>query len=324
MKEHESFGKISIIIPFYNAAGYLKKCIDSIISQSYRELEIILINDGSTDNSKDIAQQYLSDGRITLLDSEKSGVSFARNKGLEYATGEWLLFVDADDYLAEDILYHCVTKFDKYTGAVEFGFSEDSEDTGTKTIKNNGGHTKVMSRDEMIEEFFHSSVGHYQGYLWNKMLRRRMIEAKHIRFHTEISYNEDRLFLLEYFMNLDKDMQILYIPQVGYHYIRNSMSAMGSIQKQPLSKVITEIYAFEEMDKLLKEKNYSNTNLVNASIQSCFKIFCTYDVYESPREWAYLKKYLKIRKGTGKKVRLKRMLCLNRILFLIYQRKGQG
>src|SRR5690606_32725285 len=93
--------KISIIIPIYNASAFLEKCIDSVINQSYDNLEIILINDGSTDSSLDICKKYAnSDDRIKLINKENGGVSSARNMGLEVVTGDYIGFVDSDDYIS--------------------------------------------------------------------------------------------------------------------------------------------------------------------------------------------------------------------------------
>ncbi len=102
--------KISVIVPIYNADKYLSRCIDSILMQSYKNIEIILVNDGSTDKCKDICEEYINkDDRIVFIDKENSGVSDARNKGIEIATGKYVMFVDADDILTKnacEILYN--------------------------------------------------------------------------------------------------------------------------------------------------------------------------------------------------------------------------
>src|SRR5690554_7984530 len=95
--------KISVIIPVYNKAPYLEQCLNSVINQTYKNLEIIIIDDGSTDNSLEICEKYRKkDERIQLISQENQGVSVARNKGIQKASGEWIYFLDADDYLELD------------------------------------------------------------------------------------------------------------------------------------------------------------------------------------------------------------------------------
>ena len=105
---------ISIIVPVYNTAPYLPQCLDSLVNQTYRDIEIICVNDGSTDNSPDILKAYAErDSRILVIHQENLGLSGARNKGLESARGEWVMFVDSDDWIAPDMyekLYHHLTE----------------------------------------------------------------------------------------------------------------------------------------------------------------------------------------------------------------------
>ena len=96
--------KVSIIVPCYNAEKYIKRCLDSIAAQTYENLEILVINDGCTDNSKKIIDQYLSDNRFRCIDQENGGEFSARNTGIREATGEYLGFVDSDDFLSLTLL----------------------------------------------------------------------------------------------------------------------------------------------------------------------------------------------------------------------------
>ena len=106
--------KVSIIIPVYNAEKYLSECINSIIYQSYNNLEIILVNDGSTDNSIYICRQYANkDNRIIVIDSDNYGVSYARNIGIERATGKYIVFIDSDDMIEKDYIGILVTEMEE-------------------------------------------------------------------------------------------------------------------------------------------------------------------------------------------------------------------
>ena len=104
---------ISVIIPVYNTEKYLRRCIDSVLASYYRDFEILLINDGSTDKSADICREYsLKDNRIKVFHQKNQGVSAARNQGINKAIGEWLIFVDSDDYITKDFL--SVISCDRY------------------------------------------------------------------------------------------------------------------------------------------------------------------------------------------------------------------
>ena len=107
---------ISIIVPVYNAAPYLPQCLDSLVNQTYRDIEIICVNDGSTDNSLDILKAYAErDSRILVIHQENQGLSDARNKGLENARGEWVMFVDSDDWIGTDCCKTLLSHTDKQT-----------------------------------------------------------------------------------------------------------------------------------------------------------------------------------------------------------------
>ena len=107
-----AYPKISVIVPIYNVEKYLEKCLGSIINQTYKNLEIICVNDGSTDNSLEILKKYSNqDSRIIIIDKKNGGLSSARNEGLKIATGEFIGFVDSDDYIESNTYEECILKF---------------------------------------------------------------------------------------------------------------------------------------------------------------------------------------------------------------------
>lgn len=114
---------ISIIVPVYNTAPYLPQCLDSLVNQTYRDIEIICVNDGSTDNSPDILKAYAErDSRILVIHQENLGLSDARNKGLESARGEWVMFVDSDDWIGTDCCKTLLSHTDKQTDVCLFSY----------------------------------------------------------------------------------------------------------------------------------------------------------------------------------------------------------
>ena len=127
---------VSVIIPVYNVEKYLSKCLDSIVNQTYNNLQIILVNDGTKDNSLEICQNYQNkDSRIQVINKENGGLSSARNKGLEYAEGKYCLFVDSDDYVELDLIESAVSKMEEVNAdMVVFGFERFYEGTENTEI----------------------------------------------------------------------------------------------------------------------------------------------------------------------------------------------
>lgn len=167
--------KISVIVPVYNVELYLDECIKSIIKQTYRNLEIILVDDGSTDKSGEICDQYaISDKRILVIHKANGGLSDARNTGIDAATGEYITFIDSDDYYSDlKTLEYCINKLkhDNAIGFVEFPVNHpEREYKKTDTILTNN------------EDIYRAWIKHriITNYVWDKLFRRDLI--KNIRF----------------------------------------------------------------------------------------------------------------------------------------------
>lgn len=179
--------KISIIIPIYNGEKYLVECIESVLRQSLNSFELILINDGSSDSSSQICDDYAAkDSRVKVVHKKNEGVSVARNVGLERACGEWVLFVDADDLLNENCLLEMLRLVDSTKQDIVLG-SIDSID-----------HTKKVKRlksfhDNNADNFL--PIKHYA--LWGYMIKRSVIEKYKLRFVPGLAFSEDRVFLYQ-------------------------------------------------------------------------------------------------------------------------------
>ena len=159
--------KVSIIIPIYNSNKYLKECLDSIINQTYSNLEIILIDDGSKDNSFDICEEYAKkDKRIILKKKNNEGVSATRNLGIEICTGKYILFIDSDDYCNENMIEKILYNSQK-NDLIICGYN--------KIYKNKKVHYIVKNKEKNIEDMVinDESVG---GYLWNKLFKTSIIK----------------------------------------------------------------------------------------------------------------------------------------------------
>lgn len=317
---------VSVVVPFYNAEPFLKRCIDSIVNQTYRNIELILVNNASTDNSYQVAEPFQEDNRVKLVVCNGKGVSHSRNMGLTYATGKWLLFLDADDYLETDMIENMmqvVTQSPETIQCVETGYFDEASDGQILTCNQNEGVSKSFEKEEMLSELFGGSVGHYQGYLWNKLLLLDIIKENNITFDTDIYYNEDRLFLLKYFLATAENMIVRYFPKAYYHYIHHENSAMGKINQQPVSKVITEVMAFEKMEELIKKNGkYESVleKLKTESLNACFVLLTTVSFKQADSEKKMVRDYVKTHKVKGMKYQIKTFICTNDFLSALFRR----
>lgn len=178
---------ISVIVPVYNASQYLCECIESILSQSFRDFELILINDGSTDNSLSICKSYeRQDGRITLISGENGGVSKARNRGLDAAKGEWITFADADDYFLDDALSTL------YERAMQTG----TDLVLANALKLKDGKSRELHRlkNEVLPNAI-MSIKHFA--LWGYLFNADIIRKNRLRFIDGLAYSEDRIFIYQ-------------------------------------------------------------------------------------------------------------------------------
>ena len=188
---------ISIIVPVYNVEKYLYRCIDSILAQTYTDFELLLIDDGSKDKSGLICDEYAKkDSRIKVFHKENGGVSTARNIGLQYAQGEWLAFIDADDYVHFNFLASFESMISEDLGLIHWGFCYNTNgDIKTIPISDKD---KIMTMDEVCRnKIFH-------GYVWSYLFRRDIIKENKILFDTHLKYAEDWLFILTYYSFVDK------------------------------------------------------------------------------------------------------------------------
>lgn len=240
---------ISIIVPIYNIEDYLSKCLESIINQSYKETEIILIDDGSTDNSYLICKKYkLKDKRIKIVHKKHGGLSSARNLGLEMATGELISFVDGDDYLELDFYEKLKKNMDQYNSDISIcNYYVDDNDKIRSTNINNAN--LFTFENEMKFLFINTSVA------WNKLYKKKIFDS--IRY-PEGKFYED-IFIICHL--LDKSNRISYEPLPLYHYVQRNNSIVHTFSINHFDKVdainnnILFLYNKKCYDLALEEKN---------------------------------------------------------------------
>lgn len=210
---------ISVIIPVYNAASYLRQCVDSVLGQSYGNIEVILVNDGSTDGSGRICGEYaLADSRVRVITQSNRGVSAARNAGLDAAQGDWIAFADADDYMLPDALSHMVR-------AMEGG--DDMIVSSSLRLQDGKLYEECVFPDGTYDDSF-SAVRHYA--LWAYLFRREVIEVNGLRFVEELKYSEDRVFIFQYAM-ASKSLRSLSVPTYVYRINESSACQTHDVMK---------------------------------------------------------------------------------------------
>ena len=242
---------ITIVIPVYNSSKFLDKCIKSVLNQSYKNIEIFIIDDGSTDSSREKCDEYCRCYQnIKVLHKKNEGVSVARNCGIENANGEWIVFVDSDDFVTPDY----VDSLFKTTnnGEVPFGMTGMTKisKTGEPVQKNDTTTIYTLDRNECIELLFDYSNG-YWGYICGKIYKKNLLNEHNIRFREGIYFNEDRLFCFEYLSILNENEKIVIDTQAYYYYVIHE----NAVTSQNISyKNLTELDAFIVMDKIAKTR----------------------------------------------------------------------
>lgn len=202
---------ISVVVPIYNAERCLSRCVESLLCQTYRDFEVILIDDGSHDGSASICERYcLADSRVRYHRQANQGVSAARNKGIELAHGDYVAFVDADDYVDQNFLKTFAEVVQKErTDLCIQGYK--CTEFGDCVMP----HSHETEWDEICQKAMILNDNHLLGYVWNKLFRKDIILTNHIQFNRKASLREDLLFVLQYLPHC-KDLVVL--PNIGYHY----------------------------------------------------------------------------------------------------------
>ena len=241
---------LSIIVPVYNVERYLCQCLDSILNQSFKDFELLLIDDGSTDKSGAICDEYArKEERVRVFHQQNQGVSVARNVGLEYAQGEWIYFPDSDDIIVENAFEIMIKKIAEDIDYVICGYEVYDED-GSCTYSIPERKESVITKDEALMEMFDSTDYRYQGYLWNKLFRASIIRDNNLRFVKGIKFNEDRLYNVEYLCRIKGT--VAYTTTPIYQYIERSNSAMASLKKRFNHTYITDLDAFVKIGNTLR------------------------------------------------------------------------
>lgn len=194
-------GLVSVIIPVYNVEKYLPWCIQSVLNQSYPYFELILIDDGSTDNSSEICDEFAqTDSRIRVIHKENQGVSASRNKGIDEAKGDFIVFVDSDDLIQKRMLQKMVRAMTCYQTDLAICGYERFRDKWQQRHRLSPYSLVIMqSKLELASVYKTPATNMFGVSIWAKMYRADLIREQNIRFHEDINYEEDCVFNLDYF-----------------------------------------------------------------------------------------------------------------------------
>lgn len=251
--------KISIIVPVYNVEKYVEKCINSLLNQTLDDIEIIIVNDGSTDKSKDIILKYLSYKKIKYFEKQNGGLASARNYGLQIASGEYIAFLDSDDYVENDMyekLYNKAKKEDADMVECDFWWEYP-------TYKKIDKRKKYKTKEDMLKR--------PRVVVWNKLYKKSIIDENKIRFPEGLIF-EDLEFFFKFMYYATK---ISYIPEPKVHYVQRENSILSSGNKnEDIFKILNNIEVFfYSKNKYLKEINYMKKRiLLGSSLKRIIKI----------------------------------------------------
>lgn len=253
---------VSIIIPFYNAATYLNDCLNSVKRQSYRDIEVICVNDGSTDNGGALCQDFVNnDIRFKLINQENGGVSKARNVALETITGEYVCFMDADDILHENHIENLLDLISSADLAVT-NYTRRKEDLGTPKTR-----TQRYSAKEFIYKTEGETIKHPQ--LWSMLYKTSVIRENGLRFTEGCIRNEDTEFYIKYLAN------VLFVNannRITYYYRDTEGSAIHTF----IEKSLTFIEADRRISDYLVERDiYPPINYLMANSIQYFVFKCS-------------------------------------------------
>lgn len=239
---------VSVIVPVYNAQSYLERCVKSIIMQTYKNLEIILVDDGSPDNCPQICDEWIKkDNRIKVIHKENGGVSSARNTGLDSAKGDFVSFVDADDIIQPGMITTLVTYLENNCLDVVSTSYQKFNDVN-QIQEYPIGENQIFTKEEALLRAIDHWKYHMFSTVWGKVFRLDI--AKKIQFDNNLIHSEDSKFMFDYILNSDR---IGYVDSKNYCYYQNLSGAVSNASgnsKSQLSVILAYNYMYQEVQKM--------------------------------------------------------------------------
>ncbi len=320
---------VSIMIPAYNAEKYIGRCLQSLIEQTYQDIEIVVVNDGSKDSTKQICEEYAAkDARVRLITQENGGEGAARNTGLKESRGKYLCFVDADDYVKPEFVENMINmQKDNDAGMVICGFTELK---GEAVLNETSGPVKHMNQEQAMEQLLREDS--FKGYVWNKMFDLDIIRNYQLSFDTSLAVWTDVLFVFQYMLHIQK---VVFDPTPMYYYIYVESSASHAANHLlGVEKSYCAIRAKEQMIKDIPAnyqlvKKQIAVRFVQSSLATIRNIGYWGKDNSNEEYYQKCKKYIKDNKKLAKdrlstKERILAFLSCNMpsLLFKLYKKKA--
>ncbi|MGF0018731.1 glycosyltransferase family 2 protein [Sporofaciens sp. SGI.106] len=297
--------EVSIIVPVYQVEQYIRQCVDSILAQTFTDFELILVDDGSKDQSGKICDEYARmDARVKVIHQNNSGVAVARNNGIAYSNGRYLCFVDADDWIEDTMIAKCVSQIKEYGADVlRHGHIMELWKDGkcvNKEIKNAPNFVKVLTHDQIakkMEKFWPNC----SNYVWNYFFKREAIGQ--IQF-PEIQISEDHVFVLEV---LENCRRICFLSEDSYHYCMRMGSSANRWQETGICcqlEMIRTCHNFMDSFgiKAERKKSLMSNNILSAYSYAIYLLCfpeCKWSVKEKMAKISEVRKELEIDQYTS-------------------------
>lgn len=280
---------VDIIVPMFNQEQCIEKCIESILKQTYKMIHLILVDDGSTDNTLKICRKYKEISYITIVTQKNQGVAAARNKGLSYTEGDCIVFIDADDYVANNYIETLVNSIENFDLIVTGNTWIDIK--GKIIQKNVPPMITVENIYEIGKFIFQKDYFKYFTSPWGKLFKRNIILENNIKFR-DLSYGEDTCFVFDYISCIHN---IKMIDSTGYNYITtiNSLSRKYIKRIWPLLKDINEYCRKDFYELYGSEWNYMYLRIIKVALGNStqrYKFFSRqFTEIRSDEDYKYLK-----------------------------------
>ena len=313
---------VSVIVPVYNAERYFERCVDSIFAQTFTDYELILVDDGSTDDSGKMCDDYAkSNPQVCVIHQTNQGVSAARQKGLDAASGQYVIFADPDDWVEPTMLeelFEVAINNDADVVLCDFWIN-NSEVTGDRKYQN----PRALSSDSVLRQLI---LGELHGFTWNKLYRSSCLNKHNVAFPQGINYSEDLWFNCKLFLN--HDVKVAYLQKPFYHYDYYSNSS--GLSRKLTARSVKDYLSFVEfIHDELQEGEFKDELAVlrfNA-IRLAFRSDCTssefYSIFpERFKEFRMILSSSDMPFGTkyGLLLALKGRLASGRLLLKVYER----
>ncbi len=281
---------ITVVVPVYNMGDYVERAVNCLLQQEYESYEIIIIDDGSTDNSPEIADMLAEKyDNVSVVHKNNGGLSSARNCGIDVANGDFIIFPDPDDWTDKTYLSSLMALHEKYNTDLEinghFITYENSE-----VVHNANGEECVLSSDEGLSMLMSSR--YFCGFAWNKLYHLDIIKKYNLKFDTELGMAQDLHFAVRYLINCEK---ISYNPTPSYHYFQHSGGVTNTAM--PLTKrKISGLQTYLKIAELTRDTYPQISNMAYATLcNMCVHFMYIYynSKMDSPETMAQIRLYLK-------------------------------